>query len=128
MGHWAENYVGMPYIEGESDCASLVERVTLNVFGRNLQLPKVRAPSVWGLSSQINQAVEDFAVRTQAPADGDGVLMFARGRLSHVGVYCRIGGEAYVLHALRNAGQVMLHRIRDLPSLGLALEGYYRWR
>jgi len=123
--HWSEPYVGLPY--HEADCAALAERVQRQVFRRDLSLPGDRACGLRGLSAQIASLKADYAVPVATPRDGDAVLMVARGRLQHIGVYCDIGGVPYVLHAVRNAGQTCLHRIADLGRFGLAIEGYYRW-
>lgn len=62
------------------------------------------------------------------PKEGDVVLMLCRNRPSHVGVYCDVNGEPSVLHAMENAGMVVLHRIRDLPKVFLSVEGFYKWK
>jgi hypothetical protein len=59
--------------------------------------------------------------------DGDAVLMKS-GSLWHVGVYILLGGAPYVLHAMKNAQQVVRHRLRDLPNQGLTVEGFYKWK
>lgn len=125
--HWSAAYVGLPYVKDEFDCAGLVERVLSEVFGWELNLPKERADDLAGLSAQILSVQKDFALPVDPPAEGDGVLMVGRGRINHVGVFCEIGGEGYVLHNMRNAGQVCLHRVRELDRYGLRVEGFYRW-
>lgn len=124
--HWSAAYVGLPYERDAFDCAGLVERVLREVFGREIALPKDRAPDVPGLSMQIAERRSEFARRIDSPTDGDGVLMVGRGRVNHIGIYCRID-EGYVLHNMRNAGQVCLHRVRELDRYALFVEGYYRW-
>jgi len=123
--HWSEPYVGLPY--READCAALAERVQRQVFNRALSLPAERAAGLRGMTEQIDSLKADYAEPVAQPCDGDAVLMVARGRLQHIGVYCDIGGVPYVLHAVRNAGQTCLHRLADLGRFGLAIEGFYRW-
>lgn len=125
MEHWAERYVGHPY--AQDDCAQLAARVNREVFGREIRLPVERAAGLRGLTRQIEDLKAEVAARTDAPSEGDAVLMVSRGRLEHIGVYCEIGGAPYVLHALRNAGHACLHRLCDLDKIGLTLEGCYRW-
>ena len=125
--HWSAGYVGLPYVKDEFDCAGLVERVLSEVFGWELNLPKERAADLAGLSAQILDSQKDFALPVDPPLEGDGVLMVGRGRINHVGVYCEIGGEGWVLHNMRRAGQVCLHRVREIDRYGLSVEGYYRW-
>lgn len=124
--HWAVAYVGLPY--ASADCAQLAERVQREQFGRELALPTERAVGLRELSRQIDDWRHRLAEPTRAPAEGDAVLMLARGRLMHIGIYCLIEGQPHVLHAMRNAGQACLHLLRDLPRQGLTVEGFYRWK
>lgn len=126
MEHWTTAYVGLPYIDGEQDCAELVARVQREVFGRAVTVPRVRADGPFGKSAQIAQGAADLADRVEAPVEGDAVLMKVRG-LWHVGVLFE-AGEPWVLHALRSAGAVVAHRMRDLAALGIVVEGFYRMR
>jgi len=129
MGHWCEQYVGLPYVEGDRDCASLTEQVQREQFGRQLCLPTARANNYRGWSRQIAQCRDDFVQQTDDPVDGDLVLMFGRGHLNHLGTLLIIESEFYVLHAQRSAGQVCLHRLSRLEALtGLKVEGFYSWR
>ncbi len=133
VNHWTRQYVGEPYVPGENDCAALAVRVQREVFGRDIRLPGDRREGPFGSSAQIDALADDYAVPVDRPTEGDAVLMRCRGRLSHVGVYCEIGGVAYVLHAMQagpaaGGGSVCLHRLRDLPRYYLIAEGYYRWR
>lgn len=123
--HWSQSFVGLPY--AEADCAALAGRVQREIFGREVTLPSERAAGLRSLSDQIESLKSDFATPVNDPRDGDAVLMLARGRLRHIGVYCEINGTPYVLHAVRNAGQTCLHRLADLGRYGLAVEGFYRW-
>lgn len=126
MTHWTSRYIGLPY--AENDCAELAARVQREVFCRSVSLPTVRAAGLRGLTAQIEAEKDVYAERTDLPQDGDAVLMVGRGRLDHVGVYAAINGVPHVLHAMRNAGQVCLHRLRELEGIGLKVEGFYRWK
>lgn len=125
--HWAAKYIGMRYIEGENDCASFAERVQHEIFHRAVRLPQHRAQGVRGWSQQIETQKDAVATRTEDPQEGDAVLMIGRGRLDHIGVYTLVNGTPYVLHAMKNAGQVCLHRLRDLAAVELKVEGFYKW-
>lgn len=127
MAHWAEHYVGEPYIDGDNDCASFAERVQAEVFEREIDLPSDRAHGMRGQSRQLTDLKADYGVAVDQPMEGDAVLMIGRGRLNHVGVFCVIGGVPHVLHAMKSARQVCLHRIRDLQQQGLTVGGYYQW-
>ena len=127
MSHWAEGYVGKKYRFGQYDCAVMVEEVNREQFDRHIKMPIQRVAGLRNQSRMISNLQADYAVPTKQPKEGDGVLMHSRGRISHIGVYCEINNEPYVLHAMRNAGQVTLHKISALPPLGLKVEGYYSW-
>ena len=128
--HWAEAWLGRPWVAGEHDCADFVVEVLREQFGRALDMP-VHAESVRGWDRQIAALREEYALPTIAPRDGDGVLMHARGarrlRRYHLGLWAEVGGVAHVLHCQDGAGSI-LHPIRDLGLRALELEGIYRWR
>ena len=138
LQHWAEAYIGRPWIAGKHDCADFVVAVLRQQFGRELDLPahaesQSRAPTgatVRGWDRQIAALRADYAEPTDTPQDGDGVLMRARGarrlRRYHLGLWADVGGEAHVLHCQEAAGSI-LHPIRDLALRALELEGVYRW-
>lgn len=130
MSHWCETYIGKPYIKGEFDCARLVCDVRKEVFGLPVpaEADPERADSVYKRFNQMTDGVAEYGCRVDEPVEGDAVLMMCRGRPSHIGVLCILNGEKYVLHAMENAGQVVLHKIRDLPRVNLQLEGFYRWK
>ena len=137
--HWAEAYIGRPWIAGEHDCADFVVAVLREQFGLALALPahepddgaRGRATSVRAWDRQIAALRADYAAPTDAPQDGDGVLMCARGarrlRRYHLGLWADVGGAGHVLHCQAGAGSI-LHPIRDLALRALDLEGIYRWR
>lgn len=123
--HWSDEYIGIPY-SPQMDCAGLVERVRREVFGHDLVLPSDRRPGPFGRSAQIAAQRARFVVETMQPADGDGVLLRARGRLQHIGLACLIRGELWVLHTVDGQGSTRL-RLRELARAGYRVEGYYSW-
>lgn len=130
MAHWCESYIGQPYIHGEADCARLVCQVRREVFGQPVPdgAEVERAASRLGRTLQMRDGVSVFGQRVSSPSEGDAVLMICRGRPSHIGVFCVVDGEDCVLHAMENAGMVVLHRLRELGRVLLAVEGFYRWK
>ncbi|MBD3610517.1 MAG: C40 family peptidase [Gammaproteobacteria bacterium] len=128
MEHWSDQYIGLPYISCEQDCASLAVRVLKEQFNKDISLPASRAQGLRGQSQQIINLKDDYATPTQKPNEGDAVLIYSRGHLSHIGVYCELENTPWVLHAMKNAGSVVRHRIRELPKLGLELGGFFSWR
>lgn len=130
MAHWSDRYLGRPYVAGSGDCAMLAAEVRHDVFGDASAIAAAeaeRAASALGRARQAQQVIAQHGARTDVPIEGDAVLMLCRGRPSHIGIYCLIDDEPWVLHAMANAGEAVRHRLRDLPRVGLALEGFYRW-
>jgi len=124
--HWAESYVGVPYIG--CDCAQLCIRVQKDQFNKTVGIPAGRPDGLRGISDMILDLQDDFAIQVSVPEEGDAVLMIGRGRLNHIGTVCFINGQEYVLHAMRNVGMTCLHKTHTLKSVGLSVEGYYRWK
>lgn len=127
--HWSDKYLGRPYRIGDADCAALAVDVIETEFGGVLPdfVHEDRENTRLKRAEQLAQRSRDLIRSTDDPAEGDLVIMLCRARPSHVGIYCVIDGEPAVLHAMENAGQVVRHKIRDLPKYFLALEGYYKW-
>lgn len=127
MRHWSERYLELAYDAERFDCAHLVEKVLREQFKRELALPKEHPTNYRDQAAAIEAHKGDYATRTTEPREGDGVLIVSRGHFDHLGVYCLIQGEPWVLHNSRRFGRVCLTRIRELPAQLLAVEGYYRW-
>jgi len=127
MQHWSSQYVGQEYIDHINDCASFAIKVQREIFGRDIRLPCERMAGLRAESKQLVDIKDNYGIRTDAPREGDAVLMIGRGRLSHVGIYVIINNEGWALHAMRSAGMVVLHRLRDLPAQGLTVEAFYKW-
>lgn len=128
--HWSTSYIGRPYVLGEADCARLLVDVRNEVFKlpTPIEVDVQRAESRLGRFGQMTDLVDLYGEPTDSPQEGDAVLMICAGRPSHIGVYCLINGSECVLHAMENAGMVVLHKIRDLNKFFLKLEGYYKWK
>lgn len=138
--HWTDKYVGRecgPHIG--FDCADLCELVQREVFGRTICLPSDKHykqhPSnmpvarFHAMAQQIELSKSDYAVRTETPVEGDGVLIYTRGYKQHIGVYSYTQNEPWVIHAsdLKRGPQVVFQRVRDMIARGLKIEGYYKW-
>ncbi len=128
--HWSQRYIGQPYVAGDADCARLLCQVRREVFGMPVpdEAEVERKASRLGRVGQLADGVQTFGQHTTDPVEGDAVLMVCRGRPSHVGVYCVVDKEASVLHAMENAGMVVLHKLRDLSRVLLTVEGFYKWK
>ena len=145
--HWAESYIGRSYVEGRHDCADFVVAVMRERFGVSLALPAHgEGPRAWDRQIVALKGVYAVHVAPKArgtmgppkargtmgtPREGDGVLMAAAARRHslghHIGIWCAVAGEPYVLHCLKGVGSI-LHPLRDLDRRALVLEGVYRWR
>lgn len=130
MAHWAEKYIGRPYICGTADCAHALALVRKEVFNEIVptDIEVERKASALGRAGQMTDLVAEYGEKTDYPQEGDAVLMMCKGRPSHIGAYCIVNGEPSVLHAMQSAGMVVLHRIRDLERVFLTVEGYYTWK
>ena len=128
--HWSQKYIGQPYVAGEADCARLVCQVRREVFGQPVpdEAEIERKASRLARVVQLTDGVDAFGQHTELPQEGDAVLMVCRTRPSHIGVYCVVDGEPAVLHAMENAGMVVLHKLRDLSRVFLEVEGFYKWK
>lgn len=127
MNHWSQNYIGLPYVEGEADCAALAERVAKEVLRIDPKLPQSHASGLRGQAEQITALKAEYAVRVDTPIDGHPVLFAARGRFFHIGVACHLAGEVWALHADQTSGSVICQRLRDMTRWSYSLEGFYKW-
>ena len=130
MAHWSDKYIGEPYVKGEADCGRWLCRISREEFGVKVpdEAEIARAASRLGRTAQMEDAVRTLGEVTTKPVEGDAVLMFCRGRKSHIGMFCIVDGEPSVLHAMENAGMVVRHCLRDLPRYFLSIEGFHRWK
>lgn len=129
MAHWSDAYIGRPYLADAADCATLVCDVARDQFGVAVPAAATaRAASALGRARLLEDLIAAHGARVAAPQEGDVALLRCAGRNSHVGVVCRIAGETWILHAARNAGAVVRHRLRDLAHEGLSVSEWIRWR
>lgn len=130
MNHWSEAYIGQPYQIGSADCAKLLGQVRRDIFKLPVpdEIEVQRSESRLGRVGQMTDLVDVYGDLTDKPNEGDAVLMICAGRPSHIGVFCIVNGEKCVLHAMENAGMVVLHKIRELEKFFLKVEGYYKWK
>lgn len=124
-------FVGLPYDARHNDCADLVLLVQRELFGAERVLPGRRPRPLRGdeQALAIAAATGELAQRTELPQDGDLVLMYdgAQALPGHAGTWFFLDYEPWVLHCSSALGVSRLHRMRDLPGLGLRVEGVYRW-
>ena len=125
--HWSDKYLGYEF--EKYNCAQFVQMVMHNEFKIEYRFPQSTG-SIFSNSHKIKSFYKDFvSERTETPEDGDLVLMHSGLRkLGHIGLYCDVRGQKCVLHALKEAGQSVRHRLRNVGNYGLHVEGFYKWR
>lgn len=129
----AESYVGMPYIDGEFDCADLAARVQWEIFGRVIALPvhRRRPMGARGQAREIHKLQAELAVRIDLPTTGCGVLMYELDRdgtqLWHIGTGFVDRQHVWVLHNSHALGSAYLQLLVDMQRQGMHVEGYYQW-
>lgn len=134
MPHWSCAYVGRPYVDYENDCGEFVRLVMREIFKREVNIPTERwyaseagRARLRSMAAQVEHALPDVVSPVDQPTEGDCVLMRSGSAVIHIGVYCEIDGEGWVLHAVERARQVILTRVRELEAKRFPLSGFYRW-
>ena len=131
MRHWTHRYLGRPYVEGEWDCARLVEAVQREQFGREITLPKAAA-GIRARDGQVAAGIPEFGTPVERSlwAEGCGVLMRGAHRTHavghHIGVLAFLEFDEHVLHCMAGSG-TFLHAVQDLERYGLEISGVYKW-
>jgi hypothetical protein len=125
MAHWSEKYIGIPYESDEAFCSILARRIRTEEFNHQPLMPSFKRWKILREDPQVLAA--DYGIPTKEPKDGDAVIM-QYGKRWHIGIYCFIAGEGYVLHATSTVGTSHLTKVRDLPRQGMRLEGFYKWK
>lgn len=125
MTHWSDGYLDIPY--RELNCAELVERVLREQLGRDLHFPLRENNNLFHQSALITAYARDFAIPIATPSDGCAVVLLARGRMAHVGLYCLIGGVGYVLHADSSFGSSTRPPMTRMVPPRYRIEGFYEW-
>jgi hypothetical protein len=124
MAHWSDPYVDIPY--AQLDCAELVEKVLREVFSREIRFPRKQSSHLVHRSRLITRHTADFARPVAAPFDGAGVLIFARGRVAHVALYCAIAEQGFILHSDSSFGASIRQPLQRVATTH-RIEGFYAW-
>jgi hypothetical protein len=124
MTHWADAYLGRPWIAGEAECWDFARTIWRERFG----WPVPEAP-VAGHDARLARRLfaegADSALWAPVPraAEGDAVLMARGRRVCHVGVWVAPGA---ILHAVEGMGGLCTPAGR-IVDLGYRIAGTYRW-
>lgn len=124
MAHWSDPYIDIPH--AELDCAELVEKVLREVFCRDIRFPRRRSAHLAHRARLITTHTADFARPVDVPFDGSGVLIFARGRIAHIGLYCDIAGQGFILHSDSSFGTSIRQPVNRVTATH-RIEGFYAW-
>lgn len=123
MPHWSDPYINIPH--AQRDCGELVELVLREVFGREVTFPRKQSSNLLHRARLITKHARDFARPVDAPFDGAGVLILARGRAAHIGLYCAIE-QGYILHSDEWFGASVREPVNRLENR-YVIQGYYAW-
>lgn len=127
--HQLDRFIGLPYSPRHLDCADLVALVQRELFGRTVLVDRLRPLRAGDQAQAIAAYCAQLGQRTDAPQDGDAVLMYEPGQAmpGHIGTWLFVDHAPHVLHTSHQLGGSRLHRIADLPAMGLRVEGTYTW-
>jgi len=122
MTHWAEKYIGEPWIAGENDCWSFARKVWREQFGIDVPMVDVDACSRIACSRAFQNHDERGSwIPVTAPQEGDAALIGKSTRPSHVGIFVENG----VLHSVQGVG-VVFSSLMALSLTGFHVLGWYR--
>lgn len=123
--HWAMQYLGLPWINGERDCFQFFRQIQASHYGREIPAYYVDASLVLNCVRALRENPErQHWAEVSLPKDGDAVLMSQSRVPTHVGVWIDDGGG--ILHCVQGAG-VVFSMPKHLASMGFKITGYYRW-
>lgn len=125
--HWAEVYIGEPWINGAHDCWGFFRTVQRDRFGVVVPVVDIDATN----RLLVAQAFRDHEERAhwqqvETPVEGDAVLMAHARWPAHVGVWVEADGGG-VLHCIPGAG-VVFSRPAQLVAAGWSQSTFYRHR
>ncbi len=126
-----DRFTGLRYCARHMDCADLAILVQKELFGRDVMLAgkRPRPLTAQDQDAAIKDYCAELAHKVDTPQDGDVVLMTEPGAnvAGHIGTYFFLSYTPYVLHTTAHMGESKFHKIKDLASMGLTVEGFYRW-
>lgn len=125
MKHWSSKYLMIEY--KKMNCSTFVEHVLRDHFKIDYTFPQTSG-NVFEQSLLIKKSLPIFCKETKNPKEGDLVLMHGVRRLCHVGIYVRIKRDEYVFHTESSMKTAAIHRIKDIPTYGYTLGGFYEWQ
>lgn len=131
MKHWSEKYLGKPWTP-DTDCYYWFRRIQAEQFGRPMPVVPLDHASGTALVKSAARVIagEVPAVvgwrPTDAPVEGDAVLMAQRTRPHHIGTVLIADGRLHTLHALEGVG-VIVSDTQTLRLNGWQITGYWAY-
>ena len=128
MSHWAEPFIGMPWVAGESDCWSFARKVWSARFGWSVPALPIDPGNPRAVRAALSAPPEEAGWRpVKDPVEGDAVLMGRSTRPCHVGVWISPDpDQPGVLHSVEESGVIFTPPAR-LQLMGWRILGFYRW-
>lgn len=129
MSHWALQYLGAPWVSGQSgpvayDCYGLVRAVYRDVLGIDLPVIDVTQAEPLRLRHAMEQQAGAAWLDVHTSAELDVVLMSHGKHPHHVGLWSAVDGGR-VVHAVEGAG-VVAQSLAALQLAGWRVLGYHR--
>ena len=120
--HWAQTYVGLPYIPGVGECAHRAALVWRQEFGFEVEPPPAHGDMKVAQQHIEAELAKPEWCRVRWPQEGDAVVMWKGDHVCHVGVWVAPG---HVLHCTRRDGMILTPE-GELESQGFRVFGYAR--
>lgn len=125
MTHWATQYIGREWINGEHDCWAFTRLIQRNHFNCDLPHIDIDAGDVASCVRALStHAEKNNWLAVEFAQEGDVALMSQNRQPTHVGVWLEVDGGG-VLHCIEKGGVIFTKR-RDLSHLGYNLIQFYR--
>lgn len=117
MQHWAEKYIGKPWINGEYDCWGLVREVYKNELGVELSPIVTDATSLREVLLEFRKSTNYNKLSPDNKLLDKHITVLTQNKYPcHVGVYADVDGGG-VLHNMQGVG-VIFQKLPDLKMNG----------
>ena len=125
MQHWAEKYIGKPWINGEYDCWGLVREVYKNELGVELSSIVTDATSLREVLCEFQKSTNYNKLSSDNKLLDKHITVLTQNKYPcHVGIYADIDGGG-VLHNMQGVG-VIFQKLPDLKMNGWQILEIYR--
>lgn len=117
MQHWAEKYIGKPWINGEYDCWGLIREVYKNELGVELSPIVTDATSLREVLLEFRKSINYNKLSPDNKLLDKHITVLTQNKYPcHVGVYADVDGGG-VLHNMQGVG-VIFQKLPDLKMNG----------